>query len=72
MYTVPFLLWTYQWRAAHPRDFSQDVDISTAVRAYPCTVVNLAGLTDVATTRRVPSASYAVQRDHARFGLAAV
>lgn len=27
MYTVPFLLWTSEkWQAAHPRDFSQDVD----------------------------------------------
>lgn len=27
MYTVPFLLWTSEkWQAAHPRDFSQDVN----------------------------------------------
>ncbi|EDP8595464.1 phosphoethanolamine transferase CptA, partial [Salmonella bongori] len=27
MYTVPFLLWTSEkWQAAHPRDFSQDID----------------------------------------------
>ncbi|HCB6717703.1 TPA: phosphoethanolamine transferase CptA [Salmonella enterica subsp. enterica serovar Typhi] len=46
MYTVPFLLWTSEkWQAAHPRDFSQDVDRKYSSSELIHTWSDLAGLT---------------------------
>lgn len=45
MYTVPFLLWTSEkWQAAHPRDFSQDVDRKYSSSELIHTWSDLAGL----------------------------
>lgn len=46
MYTVPFLLWTSEkWQAAHPRDFSQDVNRKYSSSELIHTWSDLAGLT---------------------------
>lgn len=46
MYTVPFLLWTSEkWQAAHPRDFSQDIDRKYSSSELIHTWSDLAGLT---------------------------
>ncbi|MEG0531323.1 MAG: phosphoethanolamine transferase CptA, partial [Citrobacter sp.] len=46
MYTVPFLLWTSEkWQAAHPRDFSQDVDRKYSSSELIHTWSDLAGFT---------------------------
>lgn len=46
MYTVPFLLWTSEkWQAAHPRDFSQDLDRKYSSSELIHTWSDLAGLT---------------------------
>jgi len=45
MYTVPFLLWTSpKWQAAHPRDFSADVDRKYSSSELIHTWSDLAGL----------------------------
>ncbi|MCU6667655.1 phosphoethanolamine transferase CptA [Enterobacteriaceae bacterium H4N4] len=45
MYTIPFLLWTSEkWQAAHPRDFSQDVDRKYSSSELIHTWSDLAGL----------------------------
>jgi Predicted membrane-associated, metal-dependent hydrolase len=45
MYTVPFLLWTSEkWQAAHPRDFSQDVNRKYSSSELIHTWSDLAGL----------------------------
>ena len=45
MYNVPFLLWTSEkWQAAHPRDFSQDVDRKYSSSELIHTWSDLAGL----------------------------
>lgn len=45
MYTVPFLLWTSDaWQAAHPRDFSRDVDRKYSSSELIHTWSDLAGL----------------------------
>lgn len=45
MYTVPFLLWTSdKWQAAHPRDFSQDVNRKYSSSELIHTWSDLAGL----------------------------
>ncbi|WP_087879517.1 phosphoethanolamine transferase CptA [Citrobacter freundii] len=46
MYTVPFLLWTSEkWQAAHPRDFSQDVNRKYSSSELIHTWSDLAGFT---------------------------
>ncbi|MEB4677193.1 phosphoethanolamine transferase CptA [Enterobacteriaceae bacterium G50] len=46
MYTVPFMLWTSEkWQAAHPRDFSQDVNRKYSSSELIHTWSDLAGLT---------------------------
>ncbi|MEG0954610.1 MAG: phosphoethanolamine transferase CptA [Citrobacter sp.] len=46
MYTVPFLLWTSEkWQAAHPRDFSQDIDRKYSSSELIHTWSDLAGFT---------------------------
>lgn len=46
MYTIPFLLWTSEkWQAAHPRDFSADVDRKYSSSELIHTWSDLAGLT---------------------------
>ncbi|HGY3718522.1 phosphoethanolamine transferase CptA [Citrobacter sp. Res13-Sevr-PEB04-36] len=46
MYTVPFLLWTSEkWQAAHPHDFSQDVDRKYSSSELIHTWSDLAGFT---------------------------
>ncbi|MDF3830182.1 MULTISPECIES: phosphoethanolamine transferase CptA [unclassified Pseudocitrobacter] len=45
MYTVPFMLWTSEkWQAAHPRDFSQDVNRKYSSSELIHTWSDLAGL----------------------------
>ncbi|UYW73100.1 phosphoethanolamine transferase CptA [Pseudocitrobacter faecalis] len=45
MYTVPFMLWTSdKWQAAHPRDFSQDVNRKYSSSELIHTWSDLAGL----------------------------
>jgi len=45
MYTVPFILWTSdKWQAAHPHDFSQDVDRKYSSSQLIHTFSDLAGL----------------------------
>ncbi|MEO3992425.1 phosphoethanolamine transferase CptA [Pseudocitrobacter cyperus] len=45
MYTVPFILWTSEkWQAAHPRDFSQDVNRKYSSSELIHTWSDLAGL----------------------------
>jgi heptose-I-phosphate ethanolaminephosphotransferase len=45
MYTIPFLVWTSEkWQAAHPRDFTQDVDRKYSSSELIHTWSDLAGL----------------------------